>query len=293
MAMRSALEGRPLAVPIAARCRPRVAHPARDHARRDAAGRLPAHDRLRGAAMSARRTRSLALALALLAGCSAATRSSAACPTTRADRAATQWTVNLPSAPGAVAVDAAWRRGHPRTARRARGRRVRAARSGRRQLEGAGLDWPVIDGDLVLVPANGAAGGRCVALDRVSGRERWTVDTGPGEIAAVAVRRRRRRVREHDGTRRRDRSRGRRTHRVGRSTSRNTRPAGRSRCHRAVRSRSIAAAGVVALVVAVERTWVLTSLDLASGAQGNGVPLGSAGAAVGGGHRRGRHLRRR
>ena len=67
MAMRSALEGRPLPCQSLARCRTRVAHPARDHARRDAAGRLPAHEWLRGATMSARRTRSLALALALLA----------------------------------------------------------------------------------------------------------------------------------------------------------------------------------------------------------------------------------
>ena len=52
---------------------------------------------------------------------------------------------------------------------------------------GAGLDWPVIDGDLVLVPTNGEGGGRWVALVRSSGREVWHADTGPGEIAAVAM----------------------------------------------------------------------------------------------------------
>ena len=181
--------------------------------------------------------------------------------------------MNLPSAPGAVAVDAD---GAVVTLER---RGVRAVdRTGRTrwetELEGAGLDWPIIDGDLVLVPANGATGGRCVALDRVSGRERWAVDTGPGEIAAVAV--------EADvavcaSTTGRivaiDPAAGTTRWSVDLAQYTSGRPVALSPRGALAIDR---AAGVVALVVAVERTWVLTSLDLASGAQENGVPLGSA-----------------
>ena len=83
MAMRSALEGRPLPCQsLGDVVRASLIPPAITLAE-TLPGGFPLTSGVRGATMSALRTRSLAFALALLAGCSAAARSSTACPTAR------------------------------------------------------------------------------------------------------------------------------------------------------------------------------------------------------------------
>ena len=85
------------------------------------------------------------------------------------------------------------RRRRQRAACRDRVRRHRVAfdHAGREvwrtHVAGAGLDWPVIDGDLVVVPVTTATGAACVALEQASGAERWQADAGPGIVAATTA----------------------------------------------------------------------------------------------------------
>ena len=292
MAMRSALEGRPLPCQSLRDVVTRVARPAGDHARRDRHGWLPAHDRLRGAAMSTpadrvdrHRPRAAGAVVRSAAGARLPCGVVAEAPRDP------QWTVNLPSAPGAVAVDAAVRSSRSTAAASARSI-ARVDADGRSRSTGAGLDWPVIDGDLVVVPTNGDGGGRCVALDAVVGPRALARRHRSGEIAAVAMHGDVARVRERDGTRRRARAR----HGAPRWSVDLTQlvPAGRSRSRpRCARNRS-PAAGVVALVVGIEGAWrgrLVSTSSPASRATARRPRLGAA--AVGGRLRRGRDARRR
>jgi outer membrane protein assembly factor BamB len=129
--------------------------------------------------------RRLVVALVLLAGCSSASQAVIPCGAPRATARDARWTVNLPSAPGAVVVDA-------EGAIVTLDGRVRAVdHEGATRWEvavaGAGLDWPVIDGSLVFVPTTAGGAARCVALDRNSGATLGHLDAGPGEVAAAAA----------------------------------------------------------------------------------------------------------
>jgi outer membrane protein assembly factor BamB len=139
--------------------------------------------------MTVRTLRRGACALVLLAGCASAVPSTARCASADASADAhpdgSRWTVDLPGAPGALAVDGD---GTIVTLDdRVRAMDPRGAPVWDQSVPGAGLDWPVIDRDLVVVPVTTDAGARCVGLDRATGSQRWQLDAGPGPVAATAV----------------------------------------------------------------------------------------------------------
>jgi len=127
----------------------------------------------------------------VLTACTHAAAEGSACsvaegaPVSRHDAPA--WSVDLEDAPSAAATDArgsvvtfsAWvaefdQQGHERW---------------RADLPGAGLDWPVLERDVVVVPTvsfdTGVAG--CAAVERADGHVRWAADVGRGSGAVVAV----------------------------------------------------------------------------------------------------------
>jgi outer membrane protein assembly factor BamB len=129
------------------------------------------------------------VALVTLAACSHGATAAGSCPSGRTLDVRKAWTLTPADPPGAAAVDA---RGAVVTLEH--GHVVALDRTGREVwragLDGAGLNWPVIDGDLVVVPTDGAgssADGRCVAFDRDTGAPRWTAEPGGGPVAATAV----------------------------------------------------------------------------------------------------------
>jgi outer membrane protein assembly factor BamB len=130
--------------------------------------------------------RFLALLLVGLTACSHATVAASRCPRAGETPGPARWTRELDASPGAAAVDTA---GAVVTLPEVGVLAVDAAGADvwRTALPGAGLDWPVIDGDLVVVPASSASGAECVALDRASGAIRWRHATGSGPAAAVGV----------------------------------------------------------------------------------------------------------
>ncbi len=127
----------------------------------------------------------LALLVIGAAACSHATASTPACVS--APRAGEhRWSVHLDDGPSAAAADS------DGVVVTTNGGLVlafdRAGRdTWRTEVSGAGLDWPVIDGDLVVIPVTAPAGAACVGLDRASGSERWRVDAGPGRVAAAGA----------------------------------------------------------------------------------------------------------
>jgi outer membrane protein assembly factor BamB len=130
-------------------------------------------------------TKLIAVLVLVAAACSQATTSVPRCAVAARPGDA-QWSVQLDDAPSAAAADAAG------VVATSSGGTVRAFdRAGREAwraaVTGAGLDWPVIDRDLVVVPITSDIGAACVALDRASGAARWRVDAGPGIVAATAA----------------------------------------------------------------------------------------------------------
>jgi outer membrane protein assembly factor BamB len=129
--------------------------------------------------------RPLALLVLVAAACTQARASAPTCaPPLRTGDA--QWSVPLDDAPTAAAADA------DGVVVTASGGTVWAFDRGgrevwRTEVMGIGLDWPVIDGDLVVFPVTTAAGAACVGLDRASGAERWRVDAGPGIVAVTGA----------------------------------------------------------------------------------------------------------
>jgi outer membrane protein assembly factor BamB len=122
----------------------------------------------------------------VLTACSGTTARHRNCVTSRDAEDRARWSVNLESAPGALAVD------ETGAVVTLDGDAVLAldgdgTQAWRTAVPGAGLDWPVIDGDIVVVPVSRPEGAGCVALDRESGDVRWRVGVGPGVIAASAV----------------------------------------------------------------------------------------------------------
>jgi outer membrane protein assembly factor BamB len=132
----------------------------------------------------------IAVAVVALAACSNGTTAAGSCaPASRAREVRKRWTLTPDDPPGAAAVDA-----HGAVVTLEHGHVVALDRSGdevwRAGLGDAGLNWPVIDRDLVVVPTDGAgtdADGRCVAFDRATGTRRWTAQPGGGPVAATAV----------------------------------------------------------------------------------------------------------
>jgi outer membrane protein assembly factor BamB len=99
---------------------------------------------------------------------------------------AATWTLPLERGPGAAAVDDA---GAVVTMPE-RGLLAVDDRGTERwtvDVPGVGLDWPVIDGDLVIVPTSDEKGAGCVAIGRARGEIRWRVDAGPGAGAVAAI----------------------------------------------------------------------------------------------------------
>jgi outer membrane protein assembly factor BamB len=128
----------------------------------------------------------LAFVLVCCVACASGPHAPAACTPAGARGEARRWTVDLPSAPAALAADAdgaviTFDRGVVMAVDR------RGARVWEVPVAGAGLDWPVIDGDLVVVPTSVGDRAGCTGLDRGTGATRWRVDAGPGAVAATAV----------------------------------------------------------------------------------------------------------
>ena len=230
----------------------------------------------------------VAVLLVAAAACSQATASDPTC--TRGPLpAAHQWSVHLDDAPTAAAADAGG------VVVTASGGTVWAFdRAGREvwrtHVAGAGLDWPVIDGDLVVVPVTTATGAACVALERASGAERWRADAGPGIVAAttagggrvVCASARGRLVAVERGVGRGAvvaRHRGLFQCRTGRRLA-----PGRGR-HRPHFPPAAAvcphhAAGVVTVVIRVRGHWIFSCWDLATGAEARcGLDLGGVAPA--------------
>jgi outer membrane protein assembly factor BamB len=130
-----------------------------------------------------------ALLLVGVAACSHATAGSPRCANTgntASVHVPAKWTLPLDSGPGAAAVDDA---GVVVTMPEHGLLAVDDAgdESWSVDLPGVGLDWPVVDHDLVVVPSSDAGGGSCVAVDRERGEVRWRAEAGQGEGAVAAI----------------------------------------------------------------------------------------------------------
>jgi outer membrane protein assembly factor BamB len=133
----------------------------------------------------------IAVAAVALAACTHGANATMSCRVETSARRAvrTTWTLSPDDPPGAAAADA-----HGAVITFEHGHVVALDRSGTEvwhaRLGDAGLNWPIIDRDLVVVPTDGAgsiADGRCVGFDRATGDRRWDVAPGGGPVAATAA----------------------------------------------------------------------------------------------------------
>jgi outer membrane protein assembly factor BamB len=129
--------------------------------------------------------RTLLCGLLTIGACAHATTPAVCTP--QPARATAGWSAATDRAPAAAAVDAV---GVVVTS--ADDSVVALDRHGSKQwrahVVGAGLDWPVIDGDIAVVPtASADERVGCTVLDRATGQRRYAVDVGKGVGGAVGV----------------------------------------------------------------------------------------------------------